>query len=150
MQSILTSCLVAAVLLVGWQQRALPVSSLETREHEDFGRYLTDQTGQPLYIFSADKPDKTGSAKSNCYDMCSRTWQPVKGTPQVDAGVNKKLISSFVRKDGQQQLSYNGWPLYYYSVDIGASAYPSGNGKISEGGTWSLIRPNGSMAVELH
>lgn len=134
---------------VGWTERSLEVQRIKTLEMKELGRYLADQTGEPLYVFSRDQQGKDGKTpKSECFDTCARTWPPISGTPKVDAGVDGALLTSFERKDGQRQLAYNGWPIYYYSVDIGGGSIPSGQAKISDGGTWYLIRPDGTPVPE--
>jgi predicted lipoprotein with Yx(FWY)xxD motif len=42
----------------------------------------------------------------------------VTGTPQAGAGVNASLLGTITRQDGTMQATYNGWPLYTYSIDL--------------------------------
>ena len=143
-----TSMVAICVILApefGVTERALEIERLKIVQNEKFGQYLGDQTGKPLYVFSEDKQSALGtSAQSTCYGSCARTWPPVVGNPEKAAGVGGKL-ALFERKDRQKQLSYAGWPLYYYSVDIGGGARPSGQGKIDHGGSWSLLRTDGTL-----
>ncbi len=147
--------LIAASLLVllaqqyGVTERALEIQRLRVMNDSHLGSYLGDQTGKPLYIFDQDKKGAGGAKpQSKCYGSCARTWEPVTGRPERTTAAPGNL-SLFEREDQQQQLSYDGWPLYYYSVDIGGSSNPSGNGKIDHGGTWSLLRPDGTPVAAL-
>jgi len=146
---------IAASLLVllaqqyGVTERALEIQRLRVVNDSRFGSYLGDQTGKPLYIFDQDKKGgASAKPQSKCYGSCARTWQPVTGKPEQTSTATGDL-SLFNREDRQQQLSYDGWPLYYYSVDIGGGSNPSGNGKIDHGGTWSLLRPDGTPVASL-
>jgi len=146
--------LIALSLLVilaepfGATERALELGQIRVMRDQKIGGYLGDQTGQPLYVFDQDKRGSASAPpQSRCYGSCARTWQPVTGHPKTGADAVGRL-SLFRRDDSQQQLSYEGWPLYYYSVDIGGGSNPSGNGKIDHGGTWSLVRPDGTLIAK--
>jgi predicted lipoprotein with Yx(FWY)xxD motif len=79
------------------------------------GSYLVDARGMTLYIFKSDTP-----GVSNCGAGCASAWPPldIKAglTPAGGSGVTGKL-SVFKRSDGSVQVTYNGWPLYYFSGD---------------------------------
>ncbi|HWK39294.1 MAG TPA: hypothetical protein VNR88_10300 [Hyphomicrobium sp.] len=133
----------------GVTERALEIQRLRVMNDGRFGNYLGDQTGKPLYIFDQDQRGASSAKpQSKCYGSCARTWQPVTGKPEQTSTATGAL-ALFNREDQQQQLSYDGWPLYYYSVDIGGGSDPSGNGKIDHGGTWSLLRPDGTPVAAL-
>ncbi|MGA8259567.1 MAG: hypothetical protein WB783_05075 [Arenicellales bacterium] len=92
---------------------------------------LTDRSGMTMYRF--DK-DQRWSAKSACRDGCAAKWPPVPAAN--DSG---KLFSSFERADGRRQLTYDGWPLYYYSGD---NAPGDENGK-DFASVWHVLHPRG-------
>ncbi len=81
------------------------------------GKIITDGAGMSLYMYP---PDTREPSVSNCYDACARAWPPLltagkaelKGT-ELDA----KLVGTTTRKDGTTQVTYNGWPLYYWNRD---------------------------------
>jgi predicted lipoprotein with Yx(FWY)xxD motif len=146
MQPALIAAAVIATVF-GATERAIELREIRVIDRPNFGKYIADQTGQPIYVFNSDqRGEKSRAPQSNCYGSCARTWTPLNGTPRLRSGIDGR-ISTFTRADGQTQLAYDGWPLYYFSVDEGGGAYPSGNGRIGHGGTWSLLRPDGSRAV---
>ena len=116
---------------------------LNTGSNETFGTYLVDGEGMSLYLFTADEP---GAETSACYEQCAEAWPPLTTTDQVAAGdpaVDETLIDTFERDDGTLQVTYNGWPLYYFAQDQQAGD-TLGQGA---GDAWYLVTPEGT-AVE--
>ncbi|CAH9016788.1 hypothetical protein [Candidatus Nitrosacidococcus sp. I8] len=62
--------------------------------------------------------------------------------PKADKKVNKFLLGTIIRADGLIQITYNGWPLYYYLNDFGPND-THGQGRISLGSKWALVTPEG-------
>ena len=91
--------------------------SLELTKSDTLGEYLADGTGRSLYLYTKDTKDT-----SNCTDKCAQAWPPLisSGTPSVSAGLDATLLGSFTRADGTTQVTYNGWPLYYFASDTKA------------------------------
>jgi predicted lipoprotein with Yx(FWY)xxD motif len=83
-------------------------------EDPTLGAFLADDKGMTLYLFTKDEPDV-----SNCYDQCEAAWPVLHtdGAPQAGEGVDASLLGTTTRKDGTTQVTYNGWPLYYYVKD---------------------------------
>lgn len=107
------------------------------------GTYLTDGLGNSLYLFQADTP-----RTSTCSGSCATVWPPLTasgGSTSITAGtgVTMSLISTITRSDGSTQVTYNGWPLYYYSGDTSASN-TNGQGITSFGALWYLVNPTGT------
>jgi len=61
------------------------------------------------------------------------------GAPQAGDGVKASLLGTTTRKDGKLQVTYNGWPLYYWIKDVKAGD-TSGQ---DVGGVWFLVSPEG-------
>lgn len=76
------------------------------------GDILIDDNGMTLYIFV---PDDKGS--STCYDACAALWPPFILSPDQTLPLSNSHLGVTRRKDNSQQLTYDGWPLYYYSQD---------------------------------
>jgi predicted lipoprotein with Yx(FWY)xxD motif len=120
--------------------------SLEVRESPQHGAYLT-ANGRAVYLFTADVQGR-GSAvsKSNCMDRCAEVWPPVTTTadPQTGDRVQGTKIDT-IDHQGRQQVSYNGWPLYYFVKDE-APGSVTGHDKRGFGGEWYLVAPTGEKA----
>lgn len=102
----------------------------------EFGRVLVDSSGRTLYLYTRDEPNK-----SNCSGGCARTWPPLLsvGTAQAGEGVNAGLLGLTTREDGSTQVTYNGWPLYYYAPDEKPGDLKGQN----VGGVWYVINAAG-------
>jgi len=107
-----------------------------------YGRVLFDGKGRALYAFTRDHR----GGKSRCYGDCARAW-PVyykRGTLAAGAGVKRSLLGSVRRQDGRLQVTYNGWPLYYYVHDTQPGQITCQD-VVEYGGTWLVVSPNGRL-----
>lgn len=152
--SLLTvSATAIAVPMIANAQESDPGPEIAAAEHAEYGVYLTDGAAQPLYAFSADTraqgdaASPTREAASNCTDDCTAAWPPlVAGEGQEVASDQAEiaLVGRLVRADGEEQVTFNGWPLYYFARDDEAEDV-AGHGVEAFGGTWSLVRPDGTL-----
>ena len=103
------------------------------------GRILVDKHGRTLYLFEKDK-----SGKSACYGQCATYWPLLLtgGKPVAGAGVKPKLLGVTKRKNGTQQVTYAGHPLYRYSFDS-KPGQANGEGVNLFGGGWDVVAPRG-------
>ena len=87
---------------------------VKTFEHPEFGTILVDASGRTLYLFTVDE-----RSKSNCLEGCAVAWPPLLtvGDPAADKGIAAGRMGAITREDGSSQVSYNGWPLYYFAPD---------------------------------
>ena len=131
------------------------VSAAETitiLEADLYGPHLADVGTRPYYLFTADqRAEGSKAAVSRCYDACAEAWPPlITSEPvKVQGNLDEGLLGSMKRTDGSVQVTFNGWPLYYYVKPTGgepASAEDSelsGHGKREFGGTWYMVAPDG-------
>jgi len=107
-----------------------------------FGTILFDGAGRALYGFTRDRR----GGPSQCYGECAVAW-PVyfkKTDLKAGKGVKKSLIGTTRRRDGRRQLTYNGWPLYYYIDDTEPGEVSCQN--VDEfGGLWLVVKPGGGL-----
>jgi predicted lipoprotein with Yx(FWY)xxD motif len=97
----------------GW---GIKPAALQLASNDQLGKFLADGEGRSLYLFTKDTKDT-----SNCYGKCETAWPPLLTTstmPTVTEGMDATLIGTTKRKDGSTQLTYNGWPLYYFAADL--------------------------------
>jgi predicted lipoprotein with Yx(FWY)xxD motif len=106
----------------------------------DLGEILTDIEGLTLYLFQDDEP-----GVSNCTGECLGTWPALTDSdPTPGEGVDITLIGTITRDDdGTTQVTYNDWPLYYFSGD----ASPGDTNGQGIGGNWWVVSPEGT-AIE--
>lgn len=110
-----------------------------------YGQYLVDAEDRALYMFTADEPGQ----QSTCYEACAQAWPPVvvDGDVRVTAEtIQTDMIGTIQRRDGSMQLTYAGWPLYYYAPEQPGQV--DGQGIDSFGGEWYLIGPSGEVIRE--
>ncbi len=102
------------------------------------GDFLVDAKGMSLYLYTKDTPNT-----SVCYDKCATAWPPLltEGTPAVGEGIDAAKLGTTTRTDGTKQVTFNGWPLYYYIKDTKAGDVV-GQGV---GTVWYLLNPAGEM-----
>jgi predicted lipoprotein with Yx(FWY)xxD motif len=104
------------------------------------GSYLSDGSGKSLYMFSSDS-----AGKSSCTGACLTYWPPLTTTrPLASSGDAKdSLLGVIKRADGSKQVTYDGHPLYYFSLDksVGDTL---GQGRDDFGAEWWLLAPAGA------
>jgi predicted lipoprotein with Yx(FWY)xxD motif len=114
-----------------------PFFSVTVRKHPILGEYLADSNGKSLYIWGPDYP---GSCEvvpvSNCYLDCEKSWPIFPASPRILVDtLDDSLFGDFERTNGDMQMTYLGWPLYYYKDDVKAGD-TIGHGK----GYWYLAQ----------
>jgi predicted lipoprotein with Yx(FWY)xxD motif len=104
------------------------------------GKILVDSRGRTLYLFEKD----TGS-KSTCSGACASAWPPFRtsGTPKAGSGVTASLLGTTTRSDGNDEVTYNGHPLYYYAGDQKAGD-TNGQDLNQFGAPWYVLSPAGN------
>ncbi|MCI4671436.1 MAG: hypothetical protein MRZ79_25060 [Bacteroidia bacterium] len=108
-------------------------------DNNDFGKILVNQNNQSIYFFA---DDVTGS--SNCTDGCLDAWPKVTGDVyELASGLYDEDFGTIDAGYGEKQITYKGWPLYYYS--------PSGDGELEAawetkgdgvGSVWHIAKPD--------
>ena len=99
--------------------------------------FLIDSQGRTLYLWQAD----TG-AKSTCTGACASAWPPLvtTGKPTAGSGVTSSLLGTTKRATGNDQVTYNGDPLYLFAGDT-ASRQTNGQGSRGFGAPWYVLSP---------
>lgn len=121
-----------------------PTYEVKVANVSGLGPILVDGRGQTLYLFV---PDHQGQP-STCYGICAVEWPPQLlptglTRPVAGPGVETQLLGSSVRKDGTTQITYNGWPLYYWPHDL-APGQATGQGINNAGGLWYVLDAAGN------
>ncbi|HEV7277327.1 MAG TPA: hypothetical protein VGN80_13660 [Devosiaceae bacterium] len=146
MRLLLAGCLALSATTARAQTAEAPLS---TRVNPEEGQYLVDANGMSLYLFKADRQGGAGTEPlSACEETaCVGTWPPLvaDGRPVGDDTIDAGLLGTMTRGDGIEQVTYNGWPLYYYFEDYEPGDI-NGDDIESFGEDWYLIGPNGDRA----
>jgi predicted lipoprotein with Yx(FWY)xxD motif len=116
-------------------------ATVQASVNPEFGTVLMDGERMSLYIFLKDTQN---SGASTCTAGCAEKWPPLLAQVAPVAGeeVDATLLGTITRDDGSLQVSYNGWPLYYYKVDVTPGDY-YGQGLDDFGGRWWLVSSTG-------
>lgn len=133
MKKMLLSALILSLGLSSCSYMAGAQTSLAVHQDAKLGPILTDDKGMTLYLYTKDTPNVT-----NCYDQCAVAWPPLTATklPKLPKGTPGTL-TLVPRKDGSQQVAYNGWPLYYWVKDTKPGETTGQNvGKV-----WYVLNP---------
>ena len=111
-----------------------------TLRKSQYGPILFAGNGRVLYSFTRDKRGRPPT----CYGDCARAW-PVyfkpAGALTAGPGVKRALLKTVKRRDGRLQITYNGWPLYYYANEK-AGEVKCQNVR-THGGLWLVVRASG-------
>jgi predicted lipoprotein with Yx(FWY)xxD motif len=143
MKTLITAMIVAA-LVAGTAAggTASTASKTLTAGKSRYGRVLFDGKGRALYAFTRDRR----GGPSRCYGDCARAWPVYFNSGRLTAarGVKASLLGTVRRKDSRLQVTYNGWPLYYYVGDTRPGRISCQN--VTEfGGTWLVVSPSGRL-----
>ena len=103
------------------------------------GSYLTDKDGNALYYFSND-----ADGANNCTGGCIAAW-PIFNivgltAEQLGPGLTLSDFKAITTLNGNQ-LTYKGWPIYYYSPG-GVRELPGQTTGEAVGGVWFVAKPD--------
>jgi len=89
--------------------------------------YFTDLMGRTLYSFAKDSASLNKFTKS---DFSNNTYWPIYETDKVvvPSTLDKSLFGS-ITVFGRKQLTYKGWPIYYFGSDVDGAGKFRGNNK---------------------
>jgi predicted lipoprotein with Yx(FWY)xxD motif len=112
-------------------------ASVNGSEISGLGTVLVDSKGMTVYEFTVDK-----GTMSECYGECEAAWPPVtsSGKPTAGEGAVSADLGTTKRKDGTEQVTYKGHPLYTFAAD---KAPGEANGNEADG-TWFVLNEAGT------
>ena len=123
------------------QAAVAPASfTVSVKTDAKLGDYLVDSKGMTLYLFSQDTP-----GVSTCSGGCLKAWPALIASGDVTAapGVAGKLDVITRADNGDKQVTYNGYPLYYWKNDK-APGDTTGQGV---GGVWFVVPPTATTTL---
>jgi predicted lipoprotein with Yx(FWY)xxD motif len=122
-------------------------SALTVQHSDEYGSYVADADGRALYMYTKDQQQKGDTpAEAHCGIICSNAWPPfsVEKKPEIGSGLDASLVGMIEGHGGKMQVTYAGWPLYYYEKDDGPGSV-EGQGDDRE---WYLLTPDGKMNLK--
>jgi predicted lipoprotein with Yx(FWY)xxD motif len=109
------------------------------------GTVLVTSKGYALYIF---QPDNHRAV--TCTGTCAGTWPPLmlpSGASLVAGpGVKDSLLGSDSDPGVGDVVTYDGWPLYTYTGDVGPGQ-ATGQSIDLNGGEWYVMLPSGQPEI---
>ena len=113
-------------------------AAVQLGENAALGSVLTDASGRTLYLFTNDERNV-----SNCAGGCALAWPPLLtvDAPTSVEGLSTDKVGTIDRADGSRQVTYNGWPLYYFAADEKPG---DANGQ-NRGGIWFVVSSDGGQ-----
>ena len=120
---------------------AAPASfTVMVKSDAKLGDYLVDSKGMTLYLFTQDTP-----GVSNCSGGCLKAWPALVAQGDLTAapGIAGKLDVITRADDGSKQVTYNGYPLYYWKKDVN----PGDTTGQGVGGVWFVVPPTATTTL---
>jgi predicted lipoprotein with Yx(FWY)xxD motif/plastocyanin len=115
--------------------------SVMVASNAKYGTILVNESGFTLYYSTRDVPH---NGASWCYGTCADNWPPFTASPlTVAPSLNPADFGSITRTDGVKQVTYMGYPLYYFHTD-NAPGDTNGYGLL---GSWFVINPSGVITM---
>jgi predicted lipoprotein with Yx(FWY)xxD motif len=109
------------------------------------GNTLVDANGHTLYLFQADKPNRSTLSRAGFAVWPAFTSA---GKPRAEHGVNAAQIATIAGPSGSRQVTYYGHPLYYYVGDK-KPGQTNGQGLKEFGALWYVLSPSGSAMTSM-
>ena len=125
--------LVASRQLIGSDGKSY---TFDTKEGTGNSLFLTDNVGRTLYAFAFDKK---GTNKYTKADLSNNpVWPLFEGTiDEVPSGLSKADFNT-ITVFGKNQITYKGWPLYYFGADLGLRGNTKGVSS-PRPGVWPVV-----------
>lgn len=122
------------------------------KSNNTLGDILADKDGRTLYFFAND-----ANGQNTCTAGCAAIWPIfyIEDLTQDKLGNGLKIedFKTIVTSSGKEQLSYKGWPLYYYAPLTGGTNIQEAPGQTTgEGvnGVWFVAKADYSIMFANH
>lgn len=113
------------------------------------GSYLSDKEGKSLYFFGTD-----AKGQSSCSGACEAVWPAFYvdnlTADKLGTGLTFSDFATITTASGKKQLTYKGWPLYYYAPSVNGTNTPEAKGLTTGdgvGGIWFVAKPDYSIML---
>lgn len=97
-----------------WYILKVPAYTVMISTSATLGNYLVDGAGKTLYWYTKDTV-----GVSACTGNCLKNWPAFTASSfTVPSALNPADFSTITRDDGTKQVTYKGFPLYYWVKDV--------------------------------
>jgi len=100
-----------AMTSVGFAQ---PNYTIMTSDSAELGNYIVDGQGNTLYYFTKDTPGVSTTKGQVAINWPSFYTDNI----VIPSELEMKDFGSITREDGMKQITFRGWPLYYFNKDM--------------------------------
>jgi predicted lipoprotein with Yx(FWY)xxD motif len=123
-----------------------PTKEIQLKAHPTLGNILTDKDGHSLYFFSND-----ANGQNTCTGGCEALW-PVFNIDNLTSeklgdGLSLNDFSAATTTAGKRQVSFKGWPLYYFAPTGGVQEQAGATSGEGVGGVWFVAKPDYSIMI---
>ncbi|UFH54855.1 hypothetical protein [Spirosoma sp. KNUC1025] len=119
--------------------------TFDTKEGTGNSIFLTDSVGRTLYAFAPDKFNKNTYTKA---DLSNNPTWPIFETSvtvgDIPSVLNKADFAT-ITAVGKTQLTYKGWPLYYFGPDAAQRGSTKGV-SVPRPGVWPVVNSTSPTA----
>jgi predicted lipoprotein with Yx(FWY)xxD motif len=106
-------------------------------------QFFVDGKGRTLYAFVNDKNKKNNYTKADFSN--DATWPIYTTDLQSLPSTIDKMLFSTIDVFGRKQLTYKGWPLYYFGPD-GATRGATKGVSVPKPGIWPIVNKDSPVA----
>jgi predicted lipoprotein with Yx(FWY)xxD motif len=119
--------------------------TFDTKEGTGNSLFLVDSVGRTLYAFAPDKFNKNTYTKA---DLSNNATWPIFEVPtafgEVPSALSKNDFAT-ISAVGKTQLTYKGWPLYYFGPDQSIRGNTKGV-SVPRPGVWPVVNATSPTA----
>lgn len=111
--------------------------TFDTKEGTGTSLFLTDNAGRTLYAFAPDKKNKNNYTKADLSN--NATWPLFEGSVgDLPSTLDKADFTVITPVANRTQITYKGWPLYYFGGDAGQRGSTKGV-SVPRPGVWPVV-----------
>lgn len=115
--------------------------TFDTKEGTGNSLFLVDSLGRTLYAFANDRRNKNNYTRADLSN--NGTWplfeKSTIATSEFPSALNKADFAIITTAaPGRTQLTYKGWPLYYFGPDLGVRGNTKGV-SVPRPGVWPVV-----------
>jgi predicted lipoprotein with Yx(FWY)xxD motif len=118
--------------------------TFDTKEGTGNSLFLVDSLGRTLYAYAFDKNNVNKYTKA---DLSNNPTWPIVEKSAIGVIPSVLEVSEFrtITAVGKNQLTYRGWPLYYFGPDQGIRGKTLGV-SVPRPGIWPVVNPTSPIA----